>query len=66
MSGRRHVSVVQFTDTWERNDAAGLQWLDLALCGVVRLQGHVRPVDVILAEVLSEVGGLIFSNFMSL
>ena len=46
--------MVEPTDTWERHDAADLRRLYLALGGGVRLQGHVRPVDVIVGEVLSE------------
>ena len=54
MSGSPHVPVVQSTDTRERHDVAGLRRLDLALRGGVRLQRHVRPVGVIVAEVHSE------------
>jgi hypothetical protein len=46
--------VVEPTDTRERYDAAGLRRLNLALRGGVRVQGHVRQVGVIVAEVLSE------------
>jgi hypothetical protein len=46
--------VVESAHTRECHDAAGLKRLDLAFGGGVRLQGHVRPVGVIVVEVLSE------------